>query len=69
MPHPLRLGIFTSTVCANHSWLFTRIRLSLCGGDADRRAVAAKEVPWLLDHLLSRAQFEAVLECTGPGAG
>jgi hypothetical protein len=69
VPHPLTLGIFTSAVCANHSWLFTRIRLSLCAADADRRAVAAREVPWLLEHLPSRAQFEAVLDAIAPGAG
>jgi len=68
LPRPLSIGIFTSAVCANHSWLFTRIRLSLCAGDADRKAVAAKEVPWLLDHLPSRSHFEAVLDCVGPGA-
>ena len=69
VPHPLNLGIFTSAVCANHSWLFTRIRLSLCAGDADRRAVAAKEVPWLLEHLPSGAQLEAVLDSVALVAG
>lgn len=69
VPQPLTLGIFTSAVCANHSWLFTRVRLSLCAADADRREVAAREVPWLLEHLPSRAHFESVLGCITQDGG
>jgi hypothetical protein len=47
----------------------SHVRLSLCAGDADRQAVAAKEVPWLLERLPSRAQFNAVLDSVALGAG
>ena len=61
VPDPLDVGIFSSAVCAEWSWLSSRIRLALTELDPETRELADRAVPWLLKDPPSRGRYEEVL--------
>lgn len=62
LPCRLDLGIFSSILCAETSWLISRIRIALTETDREQRELADKAVPWLLADPPSRSHFERILD-------
>lgn len=61
LPEPMGLGIFSAGLCANLSWLTSRIRIALTEPDVERQELADRAVPWLLKNPPCQARFAAVL--------
>lgn len=61
LPDPLDVGMFSSALCAELSWLSSRIRIALAEADPERRELADRAVSWLLKDPTSRDRYEEIL--------
>lgn len=57
----LDLAMFTTAISATLNWTGTRINIALTSRDAERRDLAAREVPGLLANPPSRQRFERII--------
>jgi hypothetical protein len=62
IPGPLRLDIFSASVCASLNWLASRIRIALRETDIEARELADRAVPVLLANPPSRTGLQAILD-------
>lgn len=61
-PDRLELSMLTSSVTAWLNWTATRVQIALTCEDEERRAIAARNVPGLLEHPVSLAKLERLVE-------